>query len=292
MRRTFWRCDYRPRGTGQLRVRLCTARMNVHPVLHLHDISGTMSIRHTPHTATGTIWPPKTMQKAVALAHLRVAAWEPDDDDGSGRHPGASGVSSAAPAGALGLVGDARGSQPPAEPGAGRGEDRPAVCQGAADLLGTRVPLRRRRADHRGAGRQRGQARDPHGPAVRYRSGRPARAQAVPAAPDRRGDARGDRPEQRGARAQAASADGESGRGLQIVGALSYVWGWSPIEGNGKAVWAVLKSSAKPPDGDRGGPRPGGFARPGRYSCPVTSILLLVTGPRSCRSRTARARSG
>jgi hypothetical protein len=39
------------------------------------------------------------------------------------------------------------------------------------------------------------------------------------------------------------SADGESGRGLQIVGALSYVWGWSPIEGRGKAVWAVLKSA-------------------------------------------------
>ena len=38
------------------------------------------------------------------------------------------------------------------------------------------------------------------------------------------------------------SSDGESGRGLQIVGALSYVWGWSPIEGNGKAVWAVLKA--------------------------------------------------
>ena len=38
------------------------------------------------------------------------------------------------------------------------------------------------------------------------------------------------------------SADGESGRGLQIVGALSYVWGWSPIEGKGKAVWAVLRS--------------------------------------------------
>jgi Histidine kinase-like ATPase domain len=34
---------------------------------------------------------------------------------------------------------------------------------------------------------------------------------------------------------------GESGRGLQIVGALSYVWGWSPIEGRGKAVWAVLR---------------------------------------------------
>lgn len=34
---------------------------------------------------------------------------------------------------------------------------------------------------------------------------------------------------------------GESGRGLQIVSALSYVWGWSPIEGHGKAVWAVLR---------------------------------------------------
>lgn len=32
----------------------------------------------------------------------------------------------------------------------------------------------------------------------------------------------------------------ESGRGLQIVNALSHVWGWSPIEGHGKAVWAVL----------------------------------------------------
>ena len=36
---------------------------------------------------------------------------------------------------------------------------------------------------------------------------------------------------------------GESGRGLQIVGALSYIWGWSPIEGRGKAVWAVLRCS-------------------------------------------------
>ena len=36
---------------------------------------------------------------------------------------------------------------------------------------------------------------------------------------------------------------GESGRGLQIVGALSYVWGWSPMEGRRKAVWAVLRCS-------------------------------------------------
>jgi anti-sigma regulatory factor (Ser/Thr protein kinase) len=34
---------------------------------------------------------------------------------------------------------------------------------------------------------------------------------------------------------------GESGRGLQIVGALAHVWGWSPLEGHGKAVWAVLR---------------------------------------------------
>ena len=31
-----------------------------------------------------------------------------------------------------------------------------------------------------------------------------------------------------------------SGRGLQIVDVLSEVWGWSPIAGGGKAVWAVL----------------------------------------------------
>jgi|SRR5450756_5715 len=42
---------------------------------------------------------------------------------------------------------------------------------------------------------------------------------------------------------KAPSYTGESGRGLQIVGALSYVWGWSPIEGHGKAVWAVLRCS-------------------------------------------------
>ena len=32
----------------------------------------------------------------------------------------------------------------------------------------------------------------------------------------------------------------ESGRGLQMVDALSDVWGWSPVAGRGKAVWAIL----------------------------------------------------
>jgi hypothetical protein len=42
---------------------------------------------------------------------------------------------------------------------------------------------------------------------------------------------------------QTPDSSWECGRGLQIVGALSYVWGWSPIEGYGKAVWAVLRYS-------------------------------------------------
>lgn len=37
-------------------------------------------------------------------------------------------------------------------------------------------------------------------------------------------------------------ADGvqETGRGLRMVAALSDVWGWSPLPGRGKAVWAIL----------------------------------------------------
>jgi anti-sigma regulatory factor (Ser/Thr protein kinase) len=41
------------------------------------------------------------------------------------------------------------------------------------------------------------------------------------------------------------SPDGveEAGRGLQMVDALSDVWGWSPVAGRGKAVWAILFSA-------------------------------------------------
>lgn len=35
----------------------------------------------------------------------------------------------------------------------------------------------------------------------------------------------------------------EVGRGLQMVDALSDVWGWSPVVGRGKAVWAILFSA-------------------------------------------------
>ena len=40
-----------------------------------------------------------------------------------------------------------------------------------------------------------------------------------------------------------APADGERGRGLRIVEALSAAWGWRPEEG-GKAVFAVLTKQA------------------------------------------------
>jgi hypothetical protein len=35
----------------------------------------------------------------------------------------------------------------------------------------------------------------------------------------------------------------EAGRGLLMVDALSDVWGWSPVAGRGKAVWAILFSA-------------------------------------------------
>ncbi len=39
---------------------------------------------------------------------------------------------------------------------------------------------------------------------------------------------------------KAPHQDAECGRGLQLVDALSDVWGWSPVVGRGKAVWAIL----------------------------------------------------
>jgi anti-sigma regulatory factor (Ser/Thr protein kinase) len=39
---------------------------------------------------------------------------------------------------------------------------------------------------------------------------------------------------------KAPAGNEEAGRGLQMVDALSDVWGWSPVAGRGKAVWAIL----------------------------------------------------
>jgi hypothetical protein len=34
--------------------------------------------------------------------------------------------------------------------------------------------------------------------------------------------------------------DAETGRGLHVIEALSRAWGWTPLPGTGKAVWAAL----------------------------------------------------
>ena len=43
----------------------------------------------------------------------------------------------------------------------------------------------------------------------------------------------------------------EAGRGLRMVDALSDVWGWSPVPGRGKAVWAILFHPEPLGDGSR-----------------------------------------
>lgn len=37
------------------------------------------------------------------------------------------------------------------------------------------------------------------------------------------------------------SASAESGRGLHVVESCSEAWGWQPVEGSGKVVWALLR---------------------------------------------------
>src|SRR5438477_536147 len=118
---------------------LCTKRMNVHLVLHLHNISGSMCLSTQITTVMGKGFVPADMQEAMALAHLSVAT--------------------------------------------GSGDDAEDVMLAVVD---------------------------------------PGNETPVPRQPD---------------------WGGESGRGLQIVGALSHVWGWSPIAGHGKAVWAVLRET-------------------------------------------------
>jgi anti-sigma regulatory factor (Ser/Thr protein kinase) len=39
----------------------------------------------------------------------------------------------------------------------------------------------------------------------------------------------------------AAAADAESGRGLQVVESCSVRWGWQPLPAGGKVVWALLR---------------------------------------------------
>jgi hypothetical protein len=50
-------------------------------------------------------------------------------------------------------------------------------------------------------------------------------------------------PEPGGPVLMAPSASAESGRGLQVVESCSASWGWQPIDGAGKVVWALLPAT-------------------------------------------------
>src|SRR5271167_1915555 len=190
------------------------------------------------------------MRKAVALAHLRVAAWEPDDDD-----------EVVVPIPALPV------SPPQLLPVPSAWWETPAVtsrplnpvpeeCRNArqfvrelltcwglgyltddaeliiAELVGNavrhglRTPVSQIRQPRAGQAGASSSASAPFGLrlCLLRRVG-----EVMLAVTD---------PSDEAPKPKAPSYSGESGRGLQIVGALSYVWGWSPIEGSGKAVWA------------------------------------------------------
>jgi anti-sigma regulatory factor (Ser/Thr protein kinase) len=58
----------------------------------------------------------------------------------------------------------------------------------------------------------------------------------------------------------------EAGRGLQMVDALSDVWGWSPVTGRGKAVWAILFCALAPTAPTAPGRLPAAPESPGKPS--------------------------
>jgi Histidine kinase-like ATPase domain len=185
------------------------------------------------------------MQKAVALAHLRVAAWEPDDDDDEVVVPIPAPPASPPqflPVPSAWWETPAVMSRPlspvPEEARAARHFVRELLtCWGLVyladdaeliidELVGNAVRHGMRTAPP-------GLARGASSPALRLCLLRRI-GEVMLAVTD---------PSDQAPRPKAPSSEGESGRGLQIVSALSDVWGWSPIEGSGKAVWAVLKSA-------------------------------------------------
>ncbi len=184
------------------------------------------------------------MQEAVALAHLRVAEWEPDDDDEIALIPALpASPPQFLPVPSAWWETPAVVSRPlspvPEEARTARQFVRELLtswglgylCDDAeliiAELVGNAV-----RHGLCNARQVIPLGKDKEAPALRLcllrRIGEVMLAVTDPS---------GETP-----MPKAPSFDGENGRGLQIVGAVSYVWGWSPIEGNGKAVWAVLKS--------------------------------------------------
>jgi len=215
--------------------------MNVHLVLHLHNISGSMSLSTQLTTVMGLLFVPYDMQEAVTLAHLSVATGGGDDDeevsigwpavdDGMPRLLPVPSAWWETPA----VTTKALSARPEEARTARRFVREMLDCWGLealaddaemivdelvvnAVLHGTRASLNPKTRANPGVLRL----------CMLRRAGEvmvavvdPGNEAPVPRNPD---------------------WGGESGRGLQIVGALSHVWGWSPIAGHGKAVWAVLR---------------------------------------------------
>jgi hypothetical protein len=227
----------------QMNVHMTLPWMNVHRVLHLHGLSGTMVGNITHILRQARLKAPMTMQEAVALAHLRVAEWEPDDEDDE--------VVVSIPALPV--------SPPQLLPVPAAWWDTPAVTCRPLNPVPEEARTARLFVRELLSRWDLGYLSDDaeliiaelvvnaveHG----LNSVAPSAFGAPPAALRlcmlrRVGevmlavtDPSADAPAPK-----APTCTGESGRGLQIVSALSYVWGWSPLENQGKAVWAVLRS--------------------------------------------------
>jgi hypothetical protein len=201
------------------------------------------------------------MQKAVSLAHLRVAAWEPDDEDDDAAVPIPALPASPPqflPVPSAWWETPAVTSRPlspvPEEARNARQFVRELLtCWGLGSLTDDAELII---AELVGNAVRHGLDTAQFSPGMAMHRGAPGRAGRARAASSG-GESFGLRlcllrrvgevmlavtdPSDEAPAPKAPSYNGESGRGLQIVGALSYVWGWSPIEGQGKAVWAVLR---------------------------------------------------
>jgi hypothetical protein len=72
-------------------------------------------------------------------------------------------------------------------------------------------------------------------------------------------------------------AGAEGGRGLQVVDSCSVQWGWQPVSGTGKVVWALLQLTDL-----------WGHSRPGRAGDPSRWARLSRTTLRTADRRTRR----
>jgi anti-sigma regulatory factor (Ser/Thr protein kinase) len=213
--------------------------MNVHLGLHLHNISGSMSPRHAVNTGDGQGVLPQDKQEAVALAHLSVATGSGDDDEeiGTSWLPESDGMPRLLPVPSAWWETPAVTTRAlnarPEEARTARRFVRELLTSWGLEALAddAEVIVDELVVNAVLHGTRAGLTFGNTGSVLRLcmlrRAGEvmlavvdPGNETPVPRRPD---------------------WGGESGRGLQIVGALSHVWGWSPIAGHGKAVWAVLR---------------------------------------------------